>query len=398
MDNIKFINSVKFNNKVAIVRVDFNVPLDKTLKITDKTRIVKGILSIKHIIDNGGRCIIISHLGRPQGLGYEKKFSLNNILDCVSEELKTNVKFIDNYYDENFIINNLSSKVILLENLRFYKEEKENSIEFAKKLSSFADIYVNDAFGTCHREHTSINMLPKLMKESCAGLLIEEEISNINKILNDYNKPFTAILGGAKVSDKIKVIEKFIELADNIIIGGAMSNTFIKALGGNIGNSLYEENKLSLALDIIDKAEKNNVKLILPVDSKCSKSLGDQENILIFESNKIENKYSSFDIGPKSLKTFSKIIKNSKTIIWNGPLGVFENKNFNEGTNQMANFISNATKNGAFSLVGGGDSVSAIKKNNKENDISFISTGGGALLHLIGNGYLPALKILKAID
>ena len=398
MDNIKFINSVKFNNKVAIVRVDFNVPLDKTLKITDKTRIVKGILSIKHIIDNGGRCIIISHLGRPQGLGYEKKFSLNNILDCVSEELKTNVKFIDNYYDENFNINNLSSKVILLENLRFYKEEKENSIEFAKKLSSFADIYVNDAFGTCHREHTSINMLPRLMKESCAGLLIEEEISNINKILNDYNKPFTAILGGAKVSDKIKVIEKFIELADNIIIGGAMSNTFIKALGGNIGNSLYEENKLSLALDIIDKAEKNNVKLVLPVDSKCSKSLGDQENILIFESNKIENKYSSFDIGPKSLKTFSKIIKNSKTIIWNGPLGVFENKNFNEGTNQMANFISNATKNGAFSLVGGGDSVSAIKKNNKENDISFISTGGGALLHLIGNGYLPALKILKAID
>ena len=398
MDNIKFINSIKFNNKVAIVRVDFNVPLDKTLKITDKTRIVKGILSIKHIIDNGGRCIIISHLGRPQGLGYEKKFSLNNILDCVSEELKTNVKFIDNYYDENFIINNLSSKVILLENLRFYKEEKQNSIEFAKKLSSFADIYVNDAFGTCHREHTSINMLPRLMKESCAGLLIEEEISNINKILNDYNKPFTAILGGAKVSDKIKVIEKFIELADNIIIGGAMSNTFIKALGGNIGNSLYEENKLSLALDILDKAEKNNVKLILPVDSKCSKSLGDQENILIFESNKIENKFSSFDIGPKSLKTFSKIIKNSKTIIWNGPLGVFENKNFNEGTNQMANFISNATKNGAFSLVGGGDSVSAIKKNNKENDISFISTGGGALLHLIGNGYLPALKILKAID
>ena len=398
MDNIKFINSIKFNNKVAIVRVDFNVPLDKTLKITDKTRIVKGILSIKHIIDNGGRCIIISHLGRPQGLGYEKKFSLNNILDCVSEELKTNVKFIDNYYDENFNINNLSSKVILLENLRFYKEEKENSIEFAKKLSSFADIYVNDAFGTCHREHTSTNMLPKLMKESCAGLLIEEEISNINKILNDCNKPFTAILGGAKVSDKIKVIEKFIELADNIIIGGAMSNTFIKALGGNIGNSLYEENKLSLALDILDKAEKNNVKLVLPVDSKCSKSLGDQENILIFESNKIENKYSSFDIGPKSLKTFSKIIKNSKTIIWNGPLGVFENKNFNEGTNQMANFISNATKNGAFSLVGGGDSVSAIKKNNKENDISFISTGGGALLHLIGNGYLPALELLRTID
>ena len=397
MDNIKFINSVKFNNKVAIVRVDFNVPLDKTLKITDKTRIVKGISSIRYIIDNGGRCIIISHLGRPQGLGYEKKFSLNNILDCVSEELKTTVKFIDDYYDENFNINNLSSKVILLENLRFYKEEKENSIEFAKKLSSFADIYVNDAFGTCHREHTSINMLPKLMKESCAGLLIEEEISNINKILNDYNKPFTAILGGAKVSDKIKVIEKFIELADNIIIGGAMSNTFIKALGGNIGNSLYEENKLSLALDILDKAEKNNVKLVLPDDSKCSKSLGDQENILIFESNKIENKYSSFDIGPKSLKTFSKIIKNSKTIIWNGPLGVFENKNFNEGTNQMATFISNATKNGAFSLVGGGDSVSAIKKNNKENDISFISTGGGALLHLIGSGYLPALKILRAI-
>jgi len=394
MNNIKFIKSVSFKNKIAIVRVDFNVPLDKNLKITDKTRIKKGISSIKHIINNGGRCIIISHLGRPKGLGYEKKFSLKNILDCVSEELKTNVKFIDNYFDENFEMNDISSKVILLENLRFYKQEKENSVEFAKKLSSFADIYVNDAFGTCHREHSSTNMLPKSMKESCAGLLIEEEISNINKIINNYNEPLTAILGGSKVSDKIKVIEKFIEIADNIIIGGAMSNTFIKSIGGSIGNSLYEENKLSDALNILDNAKKNNVQIFLPIDSRCSMSLikGD---VLIFKSNSIKENYSSYDIGPESVKIFDKILNESKTIIWNGPMGVFENNNFSFGTNEVAKSISNSTKNGSFSLVGGGDSVAAIKKNNKEYNISFISTGGGALLELISKGRLTSLSLLS---
>ncbi|RPG64155.1 MAG: phosphoglycerate kinase [Flammeovirgaceae bacterium TMED290] len=394
MDNIKFINSVKFNNKVAIVRVDFNVPLDKKLKITDKTRIKNGISSIKHIIDSGGRCIIISHLGRPKGIGYEKKFSLNNILDCVSEELKTNVKFIDDYYDENFNINNVSSKVILLENLRFYKEEKNNNIDFAKKLASFAEIYVNDAFGTCHREHTSINMLPKLMKQKCAGLLIQKELLNIDKIIKNHKKPFTAVLGGAKISDKIKVIEKFIELADNIIIGGAMSNTFIKAIGGKIGNSLHEKQKILLSIKILEKAKSNNVKIFLPVDSRCSLSLND-DDVLIFKSNSIKKNYSSFDIGPESIKIFHKILINSKTIIWNGPMGVFENKNFSLGTNEVAKSISNSTNNGSYSLVGGGDSVSAIKKNNKEFNISFISTGGGALLELISNGNLPSLSLLN---
>tara|TARA_S200000501_G_scaffold378961_1_gene445465 strand:+ start:255 stop:1442 length:1188 start_codon:yes stop_codon:yes gene_type:complete len=394
MDNIKFINSVKFNNKVAIVRVDFNVPLDKKLKITDKTRIKNGISSIKHIIDSGGRCIIISHLGRPKGIGYEKKFSLNNILDCVSEELKTNVKFIDDYYDENFNINNVSSKVILLENLRFYKEEKNNNIDFAKKLASFAEIYVNDAFGTCHREHTSINMLPKLMKQKCAGLLIQKELLNIDKIIKNHKKPFTAVLGGAKISDKIKVIEKFIELADNIIIGGAMSNTFIKAIGGKIGNSLHEKQKILLSIKILEKAKSNNVKIFLPVDSRCSLSLND-DDVLIFKSNSIKKNYSSFDIGPESIKIFHKILINSKTIIWNGPMGVFENKNFSLGTNEVAKSISNSTNNGSYSLVGGGDSVSAIKKNNKEFNISFISTGGGALLELISSGNLPSLSLLN---
>ena len=237
-------------------------------------------------------------------------------------------------------------------------------------------------------------MLPKLMKESCAGLLIEEEISNINRIINNYNKPLTAILGGSKVSDKIKVIEKFLEIADNIIIGGAMSNTFIKSMGGSIGNSLYEENKLSHALNILDKAEKNNVQIFLPIDSRCSMSLikGD---VLIFKSNSIKENYSSYDIGPESVKIFDKILNESKTIIWNGPMGVFENNNFSFGTDEVAKSISNSTKNGSFSLVGGGDSVSAIKKNNKECNISFISTGGGALLELISKGRLTSLSLLS---
>ena len=394
-NNINYLDNINFKDKVAIVRVDFNVPLSDNFKISDNTRIKKGIVSIKHIIKNGGKCIIISHLGRPSGKGFEKEYSFENILPFISKELNHDIGFVKNYFNDNFNLGELRSNIILFENLRFYKEEKNNNIEFAKKLASFADVYVNDAFGTCHREHASTNMLPKLIKEKCAGLLIQEELSNINKIINDYKKPFTAILGGAKVSDKILVIEKLIEIADNIIIGGAMSNTFIKAKGGKIGNSLYEKDKLNLSIEILKKAKKNNVNIILPIDSKCSISLKENEKILVFESNNIENNYSSFDIGPKSYKIFDSIIKNSETIIWNGPMGVFENILFSDGTNEIANSITKATENGAFSLVGGGDSVSAIKKNNKENDISFISTGGGALLELIGNGSLPALDLLK---
>ncbi|MAR85445.1 MAG: phosphoglycerate kinase [Cytophagia bacterium] len=392
---MNYLDNINFKDKIAIVRVDFNVPLTDNLKISDNTRIKKGIESIKHIINKGGKCIIISHLGRPSGKGYEKEYSLENILPSLSKELDHDIGFIKNYFSDDFNFDKLKSDVVLLENLRFYKEEKNNNIQFAKKLASLADVYVNDAFGTCHREHASTNMLPKLIKEKYAGLLIKEELSNINKIINDYKKPFTAILGGAKVSDKILVIEKLIEIADNIIIGGAMSNTFIKAKGGKIGNSLYEKDKLNLSIKILKKAEKNNVNIILPIDSKCSISLNENEKIIVFESDNIDSDYSSFDIGPKSLKIFDSIIKNSKTIIWNGPMGVFENILFSDGTNEIANSITEATENGAFSLVGGGDSISAIKKNNKENGISFISTGGGALLELIGNGNLPALDLLK---
>ena len=392
---INYLDNINFKDKVAIVRVDFNVPLSDNLIISDNTRIKKGIVSIKHIIKNGGKCIIISHLGRPLGKGYEKKYSLENILPNISKELNRDISFIKNYFDADFNLGKIKSDIILLENLRFYKEEKNNDIEFAKKLASLADVYVNDAFGTCHREHASTNMLPKLINEKCAGFLIQEELLNINKIINNYNRPFTAILGGAKVSDKILVIEKLIEIADNIIIGGAMSNTFIKAKGGKIGNSLYEKDKLNLTIEILKKAKKNNVNIILPIDSKCSISLNENQKIIVFESDNIDHNYGSYDIGPKSFKIFDSIIKNSKTIIWNGPMGVFENILFSGGTNEIANAITEATENGAFSLVGGGDSVSAIKKNNKENDISFISTGGGALLELIGNGSLPALDILK---
>ena len=393
---IKKLNDFNFKCKIAIIRVDFNVPLDKNLRITDSTRIDLGIKSIDHVISNGGKCIIMSHLGRPKGNGYEKDYSLKNILKYLSRKLNKDVLLVDQYFKDDFSIEGFLNErdVVLLENLRFYSEEKENDLNFAKKLASMADIYVNNAFGTCHRAHASTNSIIKFSKNYCIGDLVNDELNNINKVLFDENKPFTAILGGAKVSDKINVIEKLIDLVDNIIIGGAMANTFIKSKGGNIGKSLFEEDNLSVANSLIEKAEKQNVKIYLPEDLVCSKSI-DNFNTKIFNSYDLPVEYSGFDVGYKSINTFKEVIKRSKKIIWNGPMGVFEIDAFSKGTFEICNSVTEATKKGAFSLVGGGDSVSAVKKNNQENNISFMSTGGGALLEYISNGTLPSLELLN---
>ena len=396
MKNIKNINDYNFNEKVAIIRVDFNVPLDKKLNITDTTRIDLGINSIKYVLDNGGKCIIMSHLGRPKGNGYQKEYSLKNIIKYLSVKLNREICLVDKYFSDSFSIQDylIKSDIILLENLRFYSEEKQNDLKFSKKLAAMADIYINNAFGTSHRSHASTNSIIKYSKNYCIGDLVYNELSNINKVLFDEKKPFTAILGGAKVSDKINVIEKLIDLVDNIIIGGAMANTFIKSKGGNIGKSLFEEDNLSVANSLIEKAEKQNVKIYLPEDLVCSKSI-DNYNTKIFNSYDLPIEYSGFDVGYKSINTFKEVIKRSKKIIWNGPMGVFEIDAFSKGTFEICNSVTEATKKGAFSLVGGGDSVSAVKKNNQENNISFISTGGGALLEYISNGTLPSLELLK---
>ena len=393
----KSLVDINFKDKVAIVRVDFNVPFKNNLKISDTTRIDNGIKSIKYVLKNKGKCVIMSHLGRPKGKGYEKKFSLENIISYLEKIFKIKIPLIRNYYSYDFSIEKYLEKndVILLENLRFYPEEKSNNKNFAKTLASFADVYINDAFGTCHRSHASTNSIINQIKESCVGLLVDKELKNINQLLYNNNPPFTAILGGSKVSDKIGVIEKLIKVVDNILIGGAMANTFIRYLGGNIGNSIYEKDKLGIAGKLLNQAKEKKVNILLPIDFVCSNSINKIDKTITSNSFSVPAKLSGYDIGDETIKSFTSIIAKSKTIIWNGPLGVFEVNEFSKGTFKIADAISKSTINGAYSLVGGGDSVAAINKNNNYKNISFISTGGGALLEYIAKGSLPSLKLLK---
>ena len=393
----KSLVDINFKDKVAIVRVDFNVPLKNNLKISDTTRIDNGIKSIKYVLKNKGKCVIMSHLGRPKGKGYEKKFSLENIISYLEKIFKIKIPLIGDYYSGDFTIEKYLEKndVILLENLRFYPEEKSNNKNFAKTLASFADVYINDAFGTCHRSHASTNSIINQIKESCVGLLVDKELKNINQLLYNNNPPFTAILGGSKVSDKIGVIEKLIKVVDNILIGGAMANTFIRYLGGNIGNSIYEKDKLGIAGKLLNQAKEKKVNILLPIDFVCSNSINKIDKTITSNSFSVPAKLSGYDIGDETIKSFTSIIAKSKTIIWNGPLGVFEVNEFSKGTFKVADAISKSTINGAYSLVGGGDSVAAINKNNNYKNISFISTGGGALLEYIAKGSLPSLKLLK---
>lgn len=394
---MKTLKDFDFKGKIALVRVDFNVPLDENFNITDTTRIDLGIKTIRYIIKNGGKCVVMSHLGRPKGLGFEKKFSLFHILRYFSKILNQKIPLVKDYFNKEFSIENYlhDSNIVLLENLRFYSEEKLNDKYFSKNLASMGDIYVNNAFGTCHRKHSSTYGIINYIKKYCIGDLIEDEIKNIEKVLYDDKKPFTAILGGSKVSDKINVIKRLVDLVDNIIIGGAMANTFLKANGVCVGKSLFEEDKLDVALELQENARKKNVKIYLPVDFICAKSIDDNRTE-IFDFKNIPSNYSCYDIGNKSVNLFKEIILKSKKIIWNGPMGVFEIDKFSNGTFNICDLVASSTHMGTFSLVGGGDSVASVKINNKEKNISFISTGGGALLEYIASGSLPSLELIKS--
>lgn len=415
------IDNYNFNVKKAIIRVDFNVPLDKkTFAVTDDTRIRGALPTIKKILNDGGSVILMSHLGRPDGV-VQEKYSLKHVLPTLSKLVGKDVKFADDCISEsakNLSANLKAGEILLLENLRFYVEEegkpklpenvteeekkaakaavKKTQIEFVNKLSSYADCYVNDAFGTAHRAHASTALIAQHFPgNSMFGYLIQAELEAMNKVLNNPNKPFTAIMGGAKVSDKILLIENLLPKIDNLIIGGGMTYTFIKAMGGKIGKSLCEEDKLNLALSILDKAKAQNVKVYLPVDAINADNFDANANTNITEINMTPDGWMGLDIGEKTIKIFSEVIENSKTILWNGPMGVFEFEKFSKGTSSIAKAIATATEKGAFSLVGGGDSVSAINKNNLAEKISYVSTGGGAMLEYMEGKELPGIKAIN---
>ena len=385
-----------FKNKRTLIRVDFNVPLTEDNKVTDNSRIVAAIPTIKKVISTGGIAILISHLGRPKGKK-TSKHSLSNIQKDLEKLLLQPVAFLDDCIGskvESFINKQTAGSVIVLENLRFYNEEEIGDISFAKKLANLADVYINDAFGTAHRQHASNSVITQFFKTKFFGLLMQDEIFNLDKAIKNPTKPFTAIIGGAKISGKIEVVLSLIEKVDNLIIGGGMAYTFVKARGGAIGNSIYEKDKLELADRIIQKAKDRGVNIILPTDSVNSSKFGEDGAIQTSDIEKISPNYMGLDIGPKSIQLFKNVIQNSKTIIWNGPMGVFEMDLFSKGTEQIALSVSKATSNGAYSLVGGGDSVSAIKKFNLENNVSYISTGGGAMIEYLEGKKLPAIEAM----
>ena len=391
------IENYDFSGKRTIIRVDFNVPLNSENEITDATRINVAIPTIKKVLEQGA-VILMSHKGRPKGK-YVEKESLKHIIKYVSEKLQKDIIFADNCIGEEAIklASNLQKgEVLLLENLRFHAEEKKGDYEFAKKLSKLADVYVNDAFGAVHRAHASISTITQFFpNDKMFGYIIENEIKNIDKVVRNIKKPFTAIVGGAKVSSKISIIENLLLKVDNLIIGGGMTYTFIKAKGGNIGNSLLEADKFELVERIFKLAKDNNVNLYLPTDSVNADKFDNSANIQLSKIDDIPDNWLGLDIGDESIKNFSEIILNSATILWNGPVGVFEMDNFAKGTKEIAKTIAEATKNGAYSLVGGGDTVAALTKFNLFDKISHVSTGGGALLEYIEGKELPGLKAMK---
>uniref|UniRef100_UPI0035688901 phosphoglycerate kinase n=1 Tax=Lutibacter sp. TaxID=1925666 RepID=UPI0035688901 len=379
---MKTIQDINFEGKKALIRVDFNVPLDENFNITDATRIEAAKPTIIKILEDGGAVILMSHLGRPKGV--EEKYSLKHIVDKVSEIIGVGVKFATDCVGE--IAEKAASElqmgeVLLLENLRFYAEETKGDLEFSKKLSKLGDIYVNDAFGTAHRAHASTTIVAQFFPENkCFGALLAQEIVSLKKILEEGEKPVLAILGGAKVSSKITVIENVLDKVNHLIIGGGMSFTFVKALGGTVGNSICEDDKLELALEILKKAKEKGVQVHIPVDVIAADDFSNDANTQICDINSIPDGWQGLDAGPKSRELFDKIVNQSKTILWNGPLGVFEMESFAGGTIALGNSIANATKNGTFSLVGGGDSVAAVKQFGFEDKVSYVSTGGGAML------------------
>ena len=395
---MKTIQNINFEGKKALIRVDFNVPLDENFNITDATRIEAAKPTIIKILEDGGAVILMSHLGRPKGV--EEKYSLKHIVDKVSEIIGVDVKFASDCVGE--IAEKAASElqmgeVLLLENLRFHKEEEAGDEAFSKQLSKLGDVYVNDAFGTAHRAHASTTIVAKFFPENkCFGSLLAQEIVSLKKILEEGEKPVLAILGGAKISSKITVIENILDKVDHLIIGGGMSFTFVKALGGKIGNSICEDDKQELALEILKQAKAKGVQVHIPVDVIAADDFSNDANTQICDINSIPDGWEGVDAGPKSRVIFDEIVNKSKTILWNGPLGVFEMENFAGGTIALGNSIANATKNGTFSLVGGGDSVAAVKQFGFENKVSYVSTGGGAMLESLEGKTLPGIEaILK---
>ncbi len=395
MNTLKNFN---FKNKKAIIRVDFNVPLNQEFQVTDATRIQAAKSTIKAILSQGGSCVLMSHLGRPNG--FQKAFSLQHIVPAVEEVLGCNVKFVADCVGakaEEAVANLAAGEVLLLENLRFYEEEKKGDVAFAEKLSKLGDIYVNDAFGTAHRAHASTTIIAQFFEQNkCFGNLLAREIESIDKVLNNSEKPVLAILGGAKVSSKITVIENILDKVDHLIIGGGMSFTFVKALGGKIGNSICEDDKMELALEILKQAKAKGVEVHIPVDVIAADDFSNDANTQTLDINEIPDGWEGVDAGPKSRANFDAVVNTCKTILWNGPLGVFEMEAFAGGTIALGHSIDKATKNGAFSLVGGGDSVAAVKQFGFAEKVSYVSTGGGAMLEMLEGKTLPGIEaILK---
>lgn len=396
---MKTINDFNFSNKKALVRVDFNVPLNNQFEVTDDNRIVAAKPTIDKILNDGGIAILMSHLGRPKN-GPEKQFSLEHIVSKVEEVLGKKVTFVNDCVGsevESVVSNAEAGSVILLENLRFYAEEEKGDENFAQQLAKLGDIYVNDAFGTAHRAHASTTIVAQFFPDmKCFGALLSKEIESIDKVLNSSEKPVTAVLGGSKVSSKITIIENILDKIDHMIIGGGMMFTFIKAQGGNIGNSIVEDDKLELALEILKKAKEKNVQIHIPVDVVAADAFSNEANTQTVAANDIPEGWQGLDVGPKTLENFEKVIKDSKIILWNGPLGVFEMDKFANGTISLGNFIADATANGTFSLVGGGDSVAAVKQFGLEPKMSYVSTGGGAMLEMLEGKALPGIAaVLK---
>ena len=395
---MKTIDTFNFENKKALIRVDFNVPLNEEFSVTDTTRIEAAKPTIIKVLEDGGSAILMSHLGRPKGV--QKEFSLEHIADKVSEIIGVQVKFVDDCTGASAIeaAKNLHpGEILLLENLRFHKEEQEGDEEFARQLAELGDIYINDAFGTAHRAHASTTIVAKYFDDSkCFGYLLAKEIESINKVLRDGEKPVLAIIGGAKVSSKITIIENIMDAIDHLIIGGGMAYTFVKAKGGSVGNSICEDDKQDVALAILDKAKQKNVEVHLPVDVLAADDFSNDANTKVLPIDSIEAGWQGLDAGPETIENFKDVVLQSKTILWNGPLGVFEMEKFANGTIEIGKAITEATDKGAFSLVGGGDSVAAVKQFGFEDEVSYVSTGGGAMLESLEGKKLPGIAAIEA--
>ncbi len=396
---------INFKNKKALVRVDFNVPLDASYKITDDTRIREALPTIRQILDEGGSAILMSHMGRPlqklkeDGTINREKFTLKHLVSHLRRKLKTRVHFADDCAGKSASKKAAALKpgeVLLLENTRFYPEEEKGDAAFAQKLAALGDVYVNDAFGTAHRAHASTTIVANYFDSThkCFGLLMEREIENANRVMKNPEKPVTCIVGGAKVSDKIVLLERFLHFADNIIIGGAMAYTFMLAKKGAVGNSLVEADKVKAAKEFLKNAKATGVKVLLPRDSVCGDKFAADAAVQVFPSNRIPEGWMGLDIGPSAAKTYGRTIRQSATIIWNGPMGVFEIPAFAEGTKYVARSVARATTKGAFSMVGGGDSVAAVTQLKLAKKVSFVSTGGGAMLEYLEGRELPGIKAM----